>query len=222
MFIMLAVLFSSHPIAWAQFIETNMLPEAVEQSEPSQQLSDKKHSAQNSNNKNEFVDHNFAYSSQDIRQGLSAKGIQESAKKSTQREVQRIHQENEEYVVTTVFESINCDRCVNMAIEFDFDSAQIHPDSYLYLDRLGEVIEQDYEDNNIVVNGHTDSIGEQGYNLRLSYKRAHAVKRYLLRNFEISRSQIEIFGYGENLPLVANNTPRNRQKNRRVEVKIAD
>ena len=74
------------------------------------------------------------------------------------------------------------------------------------------------KEKDIIVKGHTDSDGEEAYNLKLSLNRALAVKLYLTSNFFISSSQLKVAGYGEATPLVPNNTKKNKQVNRRVEI----
>ena len=60
--------------------------------------------------------------------------------------------------------------------------------------------------------------GIETYNLKLSLKRALAVKTYLTENFTVPSSRIKVVGCGETLPLVSNSNEANRQINRRVEV----
>ena len=71
----------------------------------------------------------------------------------------------------------------------------------------------------IRVEGHTDSQGSETYNKTLSFKRAQAVKRYLVSQ-GIAAQRIEVMGYGESQPVADNTTPEGRQLNRRVEVKL--
>ncbi|WP_231561154.1 OmpA family protein [Sphingobacterium sp. T2] len=71
------------------------------------------------------------------------------------------------------------------------------------------------------MDGHTDSTGEEKYNIWLSEKRAASVKKYL-EDGGVSASRITTKGYGPNKPIADNKTPEGRQKNRRVEVVILD
>ncbi len=69
------------------------------------------------------------------------------------------------------------------------------------------------------ISGHTDSDGSEMYNLRLSQARAQAVVDYLVSR-GISPSRLIAKGYGESRPVAPNDTPENKQKNRRTELKI--
>ena len=68
----------------------------------------------------------------------------------------------------------------------------------------------------IEIQGHTDSFGSEGFNLKLGADRATAVMRYLHERHNIPLHRIGIFSYGESRPIVDNKTPDNRAKNRRV------
>lgn len=68
----------------------------------------------------------------------------------------------------------------------------------------------------IVINGYTDSVGDETSNLNLSIKRADAVKKWLERNGV--NTQIETRGYGEQKPITSNDTESGRAQNRRVEI----
>jgi outer membrane protein OmpA-like peptidoglycan-associated protein len=66
--------------------------------------------------------------------------------------------------------------------------------------------------------GHTDSFGSNDYNLKLSRRRANAVKNWLLSNQVLDASKIDADGKGEEEPIASNLTPEGRQRNRRVEI----
>jgi len=76
-----------------------------------------------------------------------------------------------------------------------------------------------FEKTLLSVEGHTDNVGSNDMNQTLSEQRAHSVKSYLL-NQSIIDSRIQIIGYGESKPLVANNSQKNKALNRRVEIQI--
>jgi len=99
---------------------------------------------------------------------------------------------------------------------FDFDKAELKPSAE---DVLRETVKtlKDNPDLHVVVEGHTDSIGSEQYNLRLSEKRAEAVKRYLVRQ-GIDPSRITTRGHGESRPIADNGTREGRAKNRRAEI----
>ena len=71
------------------------------------------------------------------------------------------------------------------------------------------------------IHGHTDNVGEDEYNMKLSERRASAVVNYLIQN-GISSSRLEYKGFGSSKPIASNDTEEGRQENRRVEVYIND
>ena len=72
----------------------------------------------------------------------------------------------------------------------------------------------------LIVNGHTDSYGNDDQNLKLSQDRADAVRDYLIANMNLGADKIEAVGYGETVPIANNETPEGRTKNRRVDIII--
>jgi outer membrane protein OmpA-like peptidoglycan-associated protein len=71
----------------------------------------------------------------------------------------------------------------------------------------------------IIVEGHTDSIGSNAYNLRLSKKRAQTIRNYLIEKYGIASNKLKAIGYGESIPLADNSSALGRSKNRRVQFK---
>ena len=76
---------------------------------------------------------------------------------------------------------------------------------------------RDHPARHILIEGHTDNVGAESYNLNLSQERAAAVQTFLLRN-GVSTERITARGYGEQYPVDTNATRDGRQKNRRVEI----
>ncbi len=113
-------------------------------------------------------------------------------------------------------------KSINLAIQFDVDSATIKPESYPLLNELGKALISDkLNDKSVIIAGHTDSDASAEYNLELSKKRAEAVKAYLTQKFPINSTRIATTGFGESRPLVPNSTKYNKLLNRRVQVSIA-
>ncbi|SHF82774.1 Thrombospondin type 3 repeat-containing protein [Mariniphaga anaerophila] len=105
------------------------------------------------------------------------------------------------------------------AIYFDFDKAELRPESKAELDKLVETLSESRE-YNVVVGGHTCNIGASNYNMKLSEKRAQSVVKYLLSK-GISNTYVGSHYYGEDNPAVPNTSIDNRRKNRRVEFEEA-
>jgi len=104
-------------------------------------------------------------------------------------------------------------------VKFDFNKATIKPESYPILDEAAAIL-TNHPEIRVEVQGHTDSIGSDGYNLKLSYARANAVRRYLIEHHEIDPSRLIARGYGERRPIADNRTKEGRAQNRRVDFLI--
>ena len=104
------------------------------------------------------------------------------------------------------------------ALNFDFDKSNVKPEYYDLLNNIKEFVEQNnYE---ITIVGHTDSIGSNAYNFKLSRRRAEAVKAKLIE-FGLPEDRIVgIEAKGEEYPVATNETPEGRLQNRRVEFRL--
>lgn len=101
---------------------------------------------------------------------------------------------------------------------FAFNSSEIQPDSRLGLNRLADLLKKN-EEISIQITGHTDNVGSEEYNLRLSRQRAAAIRDFLVKA-GISANRLSIEGKGESSPVSSNESDRGRQQNRRVEFTI--
>ena len=104
-------------------------------------------------------------------------------------------------------------------VSFDTNSATVRQGLYAEIDRISSVLTQ-YPQTVIRVEGHTDSVGSDSYNLDLSNRRAVAVKNLFVQR-GVTDARIEAVGYGETVPIASNDNEAGRQKNRRVEIKVA-
>jgi OOP family OmpA-OmpF porin len=101
---------------------------------------------------------------------------------------------------------------------FDFDKSVVRPDGKKNIDdALAKLKGVDVE--MVIATGHTDSIGTEAYNQKLSERRAAAVKEYLVSK-GIPASKITTLGKGESQPVATNKTKEGRQKNRRVDIEF--
>tara|TARA_B100001105_G_scaffold217609_1_gene183645 strand:- start:1397 stop:1762 length:366 start_codon:yes stop_codon:yes gene_type:complete len=101
---------------------------------------------------------------------------------------------------------------------FDFDKATLKQGGKDRIDseiaKLGQV-----DLNSVIAIGHTDSIGSDAYNQKLSERRAQAVKDYMVSK-GVAADRIQIKGMGESQPVADNKTKEGRAKNRRVEIEF--
>lgn len=101
---------------------------------------------------------------------------------------------------------------------FETGEAELKAASLANLSRLVEVVEQ-YPDRNVSIEGHTDSVGSEAFNLGLSQQRADAVRGALI-DAGVSGVRLKAVGLGEEFPVADNDTDFGRQQNRRVEIII--
>jgi len=86
------------------------------------------------------------------------------------------------------------------------------------IDKLAEFLKA-YPKRNVLIEGHTDNLGDEAFNVKLSQQRADAVRDLLVAR-GISRQRIQTKGYGPKFPVVDNDSAAGRQQNRRVEVLV--
>ncbi|MEW6132696.1 MAG: OmpA family protein [Pseudomonadota bacterium] len=101
-------------------------------------------------------------------------------------------------------------------VNFDYDKATLRADAVARLDQAAEALRQ-WGNTKVEVAGHTDSMGSDEYNMRLSEQRANAVRDYLVGK-GIEADRLTAKGYGESQPLADNGTEEGRARNRRVEL----
>ena len=104
---------------------------------------------------------------------------------------------------------------VELQVNFDFDRAEVKPEYYAAIEQVTKFMTQ-YPDVIIELEGHTDSRGDDKYNLGLSDRRAAAVRQVMIDRFKIQASRISARGFGESQPVATNETTAGRAKNRRV------
>ena len=106
----------------------------------------------------------------------------------------------------------------NGGVYFDTNKYNINEKSKQTLDKLAAILKE-YPDTNVLVAGHTDSVGKDEYNLGLSQRRAQAVTNYF-KSKGLASSRFTTKWYGEKNPIASNDTAEGRAKNRRVNVVI--
>ena len=112
-------------------------------------------------------------------------------------------------------DEVGCFREVRLEIHFPFDSWKVPPKYYPEIEKFAKFLKEN-PNIKVEIQGHTDSIGSERYNLILSQKRAEAVRNILIKKYHISPDRVIAKGYGESKPIASNKTPEGRAKNRRV------
>ncbi len=101
---------------------------------------------------------------------------------------------------------------------FNENKTNIDPLAAKALDRDGEMLKEN-PNIKVEIGGHSDSLGSEKANQKISEKRAESVKKYLMDKFNISGDRMVVKGYGSSKPIADNSTKEGRTKNRRVEIR---
>jgi outer membrane protein OmpA-like peptidoglycan-associated protein len=87
---------------------------------------------------------------------------------------------------------------VDLTVNFEFNSAKLTNDGMISLDALGKALsDPDLRDQKYRIAGHTDAVGSDAYNQRLSEVRAVAVRAYLAESYHLNPSNFDVIGYGK-------------------------
>jgi outer membrane protein OmpA-like peptidoglycan-associated protein len=132
------------------------------------------------------------------------------------RQAEELEEELEGAEVERVGEGIQV--TFDNAILFGFDSSELSSSARANLSDLAASL-QEYPNTDVVIVGHTDSVGSDEYNQRLSERRADATGSYLISR-GVSPSRVTTLGRGESEPVASNATDMGRSENRRVEIGI--
>jgi len=107
------------------------------------------------------------------------------------------------------------DVSISMDIKFLTNSAELTPESFPAVKELADFLNQ-FDETQVVIEGHTDSVGRNSYNKELSQRRAETVMRSLIEDYAVSPVRMTSVGYGEEQAIADNSTSDGRSKNRRV------
>jgi outer membrane protein OmpA-like peptidoglycan-associated protein len=105
-------------------------------------------------------------------------------------------------------------------VYFDFNKANLKPGGISMLEKFFQSKEQNQTIDSIYIEGHTDSIGSNQTNLKLSFDRSKSVESWFLEKNILPASQIQIHSFGKTRPIASNKTSSGRAMNRRVELII--
>jgi outer membrane protein OmpA-like peptidoglycan-associated protein len=109
---------------------------------------------------------------------------------------------------------------IKQTVFFEFNKATIKKVSFPLLNEVAQAL-KDNPTIKVEVQGHTDSVGNDAFNLKLSQKRAESVKAYIVGQ-GVDAGRMSPKGYGENVPIADNRTADGRSQNRRVEFVITE
>lgn len=124
---------------------------------------------------------------------------------------------NQDIQANEMFDKINSGDALTLYINFESGKSAIKSDSQNIIDELYKMLSSNPA-LNIIIDGHTDNVGNATSNKTLSEQRATSVKTSLV-NKGISAVRIKTFGYGQDKPVADNSTEDGKAKNRRVEIK---
>jgi outer membrane protein OmpA-like peptidoglycan-associated protein len=108
---------------------------------------------------------------------------------------------------------------MTLQVLFDFDKSTFDEADRKELQKAVAFVKK-YPGATIRLDGYTDNVGTQEYNLGLSERRAAAVRDYLIKEADVNSSKITVVGHGEAYPVADNKTAEGRAQNRRVEISI--
>ena len=102
-------------------------------------------------------------------------------------------------------------------LSFDSGRAELKDEHIVLLDKMEQIILM-FPDTKLVIEGHTDALGDANSNQKLSEKRAYAVMQHIRQKLMISADRIQAIGYGADRPIGSNRTSEGRAKNRRIDI----
>jgi len=119
-------------------------------------------------------------------------------------------------VESTAQKAVAAGTRLSLKVQFDTGKSVIKKQYYDELKTVGDALN---EQKNLkgIIEGHTDSVGNDKANQQLSQRRANAVRDYIVKNFKIDRKRLAAKGYGESKPIADNATAEGRAQNRRIE-----
>jgi OmpA-OmpF porin, OOP family len=110
---------------------------------------------------------------------------------------------------------------MTLRVNFDFNKSDIRKADEAEMNKAVGFVKK-YPNSKVKIEGHTDSIGTDQYNQKLSERRAEAVQNYLIQKGAVKKTNISTVGYGESKPIAENKTAKGRAENRRSEIMILE
>jgi len=109
---------------------------------------------------------------------------------------------------------------IDLQVNFDSNSDVVKPAYFSEIERVAKFLSQ-YANTSVVIEGHTDTSGAASYNKSLSQRRADAVAKVLVEQFNVAQSRVSAMGYGEERPIADESTREGQLANRRVVAKVS-
>ena len=108
---------------------------------------------------------------------------------------------------------------IDLTVNFPTGSDEIKSQAHVQVLEIANAIKSpELVNQRILIEGHTDNVGDDDYNVDLSYKRAVRVMRVLNEEYGVDTARLQVKGYGESNPVASNNTDQGRALNRRVTI----
>jgi len=127
-----------------------------------------------------------------------------------------IYDDKDQCADTPAGVEVNVFGCWVVNLRFDTGNSNVKPSMYKELNKVVTIL-KNYPHLKIEIQGHTDNVGKELYNSKLSLTRARAVMNYLIKK-GISKKRLQAYGYGHAKPIASNDTPEGRALNRRVQL----
>ena len=109
------------------------------------------------------------------------------------------------------------DAKVDLTVNFEFDSDKIRDKGHVQVMEIANALNSSaLASQRVMIEGHTDNVGKDDYNIDLSYRRAISVMRALTEQYGVDRGKLQVNGYGESKPVASNDSDVGRALNRRV------
>jgi outer membrane protein OmpA-like peptidoglycan-associated protein len=107
-------------------------------------------------------------------------------------------------------------------VKFGFGQSTLNADAIAVLDKLVAKIKGYGKAVYLEIEGHTDNVGDEQFNMKLSYQRAMIVREYLHQNGGIPLHAMSVIAFGESKPIADNSTAEGRAQNRRVVIRVLE
>ena len=124
-----------------------------------------------------------------------------------------------EQILVSPAEPVPENAAITLNVQFDTGKADVKPEYHKDIKKIADAMNK-YPATSVIIEGHTDNVGKEALNVKLSYLRAANIKAYLVREFGIDSSRIRVIGYDYQKPIASNKTAEGRKLNRRAETQI--